>query len=658
MVLTPHRAMLAVLLAAVFYTTTTQWPETTNVSFYEPTRDSSAVEQALRRSQDEHHSQLQKEQVQQKHEAQQQQVENIFNKIREDSVGGAPSDGGEASVAPVDEQEGRSPPQREAKEESPPKSKSHAPPAPEETDTSAAAAGTTEQQHRVAGLSCAAHGGPDDPAAVRDVVYWRDIPSDAGYTSPLKHESQEQFLTMEPDEGGFNNIRMSMESAVAFAVATGRTLVLPPKMKMYRLWDGGNEEKNVMGFTDFYHFESVVAEHPALKVITFQEFLEQEAMTGRLIDPATGTPTFPPGNRTDWTGAFWNYEQTKQGAGKPLWEWLRNATKQLEWDYEKCVVGLPSQRGKEAADNMSIYLEQVNQKDKEMFKSQWAQRRRSYNNNPTPVNASAVDRLSELLASRPGLCVYDETLQNTKVVHASGEGSTGFRLLVHFYALFFFEDWEQDIWLKRFVRDHFRYLDSLQCAAARIVQQVRRKAVENGNPEGKYHSAHIRRGDFQYQQMHLPAEEIYWNNTRLKTPDGSTFYVATDEKNKTFFDPLREHYSVFFLDDFKDQIQSINPNYYGMLDQLVASRGEVFWGAFYSTFTGFINRIRGYHEQKNSVNKTGAINSYYYLPKDMAHFRERMRTYHSLEPAYWQQEWPVAWRDIDLDVGDSFADSR
>ena len=370
MVITPHRVMLAVLVAAVFYTTT-QWPET-SISFDEPTRDS-AVKQALRRKQDEHHQQLQQQEHQRKHEAQQEQVENILNTIREDSAGGAPDNGGEASVAPVDEKgEGSSPPQREAKEEeSPPKSKSQPPPpAPEEAaDATAAGAAETEQQHRVAGLSCAAHGGPDDddPAAVRDLVYWRDIPSDAGYTSPLKHESQEQFLTMEPDEGGFNNIRMSMESAVAFAVATGRTLVLPPKMKMYRLWDGGNEEKNVMGFTDFYHFDSVVAEHPALKVITFQEFLEQEAMTGRLIDPATGTPTFPPGNRTDWTGAFWNYEQTKQGAGKPLWEWLRNATKQLEWDYEKCVVGLPSQRGKEAADNMSIYLEQVNQKDKEMF---------------------------------------------------------------------------------------------------------------------------------------------------------------------------------------------------------------------------------------------------------------------------------------------------
>jgi hypothetical protein len=111
------------------------------------------------------------------------------------------------------------------------------------------------------------------------------------------------------------------------------------------------------------------------------------------------------------------------------------------------------------------------------------------------------------------------------------------------------------------------------------------------------------------------------------------------------------------LDHFEDQIESISKNYYGMLDQLVASRGEIFWGAFYSTFTGYINRIRGYHAQKDSLNKSGEINSFYYVPKQIAHFRERMRTYHSLEPSFWQQEWPVAWRDIDFDVaGSDFSD--
>lgn len=309
-----------------------------------------------------------------------------------------------------------------------------------------------KHHHRVAGLSCDEYGGPSEEDAVREMVYWRDIPSDANFESPLKHETDEQFLTFEPDEGGWNNIRMAFESAVAMAVSMGRTLVLPPKMRMYRLWDGGADEKNVIGFSDFFHFDSIVSEHKALKVITLQEFLEKEALSGRLIDPSTGLPTFPPENRTDWTGAFWNFEQTRQGKGKPLWEWLRNVTTPLEWSNDDCVVGFPSRRGKEAADHMSTYLAEVLENDAKEFNGKWPERRQSYIGHPTPVNASAVHRLSEMLGSRPGLCLYDENLQETKVVHAIGETSSGFRLLVHFYAFLFFEDWKQDLWTKRFVR--------------------------------------------------------------------------------------------------------------------------------------------------------------------------------------------------------------
>jgi GDP-fucose protein O-fucosyltransferase len=508
--------------------------------------------------------------------------------------------------------------------------------------------------HRVAGLSCEAYGGPSQTAA-NEMIYWRDIPTDAEFSSPLKPDSSskdELYLTFEPDEGGWNNIRMAMETAVALSVAMGRTLVLPPKMQFYRLWDGGEANNNELAFTDFFHFDSVVAEHAAgLKVISFQEFLEKEAMTGKMIDPATGTPSFPPGNRTDWAGAVVNYEATKKGQGKQLWEWMRSVTQPVNWAYDDCVVGIPSEPGKVAADRMHTYLQQVLEQEQKM-RRHWKQKVDSYVGHPTPVNASAVDRLAELLANRKQLCVYDEKLQNTKVLHAMGETSSGFRLLIHFYAYLFFEDWKQDLWIKRLIRDHFRYLDEIQCGAARIVEQVRAKAREHGSKEGLYDAFHIRRGDFQYMDMHLSAEEIYTNNTRLVVQDGRTVFVATDERNKTFFDPLRGHYNILFLDDFKDQIQGINPNYYGMLDQLVASRADVFVGAFYSTFTGYINRMRGYHAQKDKTAgyKDGLIESHYYVPKSLAQFRHVMRTYGSVQQAFWQQEFPVCWRDIDHDV--------
>ena len=66
----------------------------------------------------------------------------------------------------------------------------------------------------VAGLSCAAHGGPPDEVS-QEMVYWRDIPDDSHHMSPLhrnRHPEKEQkqqpekqsfaeYLTFEPDRG-------------------------------------------------------------------------------------------------------------------------------------------------------------------------------------------------------------------------------------------------------------------------------------------------------------------------------------------------------------------------------------------------------------------------------------------------------------------------
>jgi GDP-fucose protein O-fucosyltransferase len=45
----------------------------------------------------------------------------------------------------------------------------------------------------------------------------------------------------------------------------------------------------------------------------------------------------------------------------------------------------------------------------------------------------------------------------------------------------------------------------------------------------------------------------------------------------------------------------VTANYYGMIDQLVASRGRIFYGCWFSTFTGYINRIRGYHADDHQL---------------------------------------------------------
>lgn len=131
-----------------------------------------------------------------------------------------------------------------------------------------------------------------------------------------------------------------------------------------------------------------------------------------------------------------------------------------------------------------------------------------------------------------------------------------------------------------------RYTDEIQCAAARVVAAVRehaRKKDPTNNPNGLFDAFHVRRGDFQYKATRVEATELL-TMAKKKIPIGSTVYMATDERSKEFFKPLKEHYDLVFLDDFHDEaLLGINTNFYGMIDQLVATRSRTFFGCWFST---------------------------------------------------------------------------
>lgn len=86
-----------------------------------------------------------------------------------------------------------------------------------------------------------------------------------------------------------------------------------------------------------------------------------------------------------------------------------------------------------------------------------------------------------------------------------------------------------------------------------------------------------------------------------------------------------------------------------MIDQLVASRGRTFVGCWFSTFTGYINRLRGYHSDLNQMDgyEMGIIDSYYYATP--AH-KTKMRDYWPIKKAFYAREFPASWRNIDHDI--------
>lgn len=122
--------------------------------------------------------------------------------------------------------------------------------------------------------------------------------------------------------------------------------------------------------------------------------------------------------------------------------------------------------------------------------------------------------------------------------------------------------------------------------------------IHRGLLPPSYVAFHIRRGDFQQTQTRQSAEKIV-EQTNALVPNRSTriAYIATDESNRSFFAPfMREYRAVYFLSDLKSgtDIDTINQNYVGMIEQVVCANADVFIGTPLSTFTAYITRIRGY----------------------------------------------------------------
>ncbi len=220
------------------------------------------------------------------------------------------------------------------------------------------------------------------------------------------------------------------------------------------------------------------------------------------------------------------------------------------------------------------------------------------------------------------------------------------RLLNHFYTAMYFTDPAENNYYKRLIRDFIHYKDEIFCAASKIINLIREEGNQFGfevddEGAGGCSALYIRRGDLQeyYPEVIISAEEWYDNTAKLWQPN-EILYIATDEKNRTFFEPIANHHQLRFLDDYLEKagLADMEKQYLGMIESIIASRGRMFVGTWHSTFSAFIMRLRGYY----GVSKMG--NYYNYKPRrfDMIKFR-----YHFGN--YCEREWPTAWLGIDGD---------
>jgi hypothetical protein len=133
---------------------------------------------------------------------------------------------------------------------------------------------------------------------------------------------------------------------------------------------------------------------------------------------------------------------------------------------------------------------------------------------------------------------------------------------------------------------------------AEVGKGLEQEDVRSGRVLPQYVAFHIRRGDFQQKHTRLPAEQIVeLTNHLVKDKHKKVAYISTDEGNRSFFEPfIRTYGAVYFLGDLKNgtNIDEINQNYVGMIEQVVCANADVFIGTPLSTFTAYITRMRGF----------------------------------------------------------------
>ncbi|KAL7548601.1 hypothetical protein ACHAWF_011873 [Thalassiosira exigua] len=224
-------------------------------------------------------------------------------------------------------------------------------------------------------------------------------------------------------------------------------------------------------------------------------------------------------------------------------------------------------------------------------------------------------------------------------------------MLAHYYGYLHFTDASVGNYYKRYVRDllHFRHVE-IFCAAGKIVKFLQNAGKAVGfspDPDGSggFSSLHIRRGDFQYKKMKISSESWY-DHTKDIWQKSEILYIATDEKShQIFFEPFRRAgHTVYFLSDFKDLagLDAMDPNWMGMIDVAVASRGRAFAGTFRSTFSGYINRLRGHNGLSMKDSWFGQLKE-----------KRMMHEWHNVNLDTYAKEWPDAWIGIDADVAPS-----
>lgn len=267
------------------------------------------------------------------------------------------------------------------------------------------------------------------------IKYWTHEFSERDcYVSPAKMEQHDahtagdkkehKFVAFRHDSGGWNNIRCAFESIVIYALATGRTLVLPPKEIWAWLRANENDDDNMSDFDTFVNLKKLEG---ILHIVSMDEFLELTAYKGLLKFP-------PPENVT----VIPDGPYVHQKMHITLWKYL----------YEACFVYRDF-------DPVDVYFEFALRYDPNSKELMFGH-----------ITESTM-RFTHFLEHRKRIAyLYNETVHKETAVFFPASHRDGmYRETGIFYHYIYFEDPNLDATMKRVIRDRTHYNDEIMCSA-------------------------------------------------------------------------------------------------------------------------------------------------------------------------------------------------
>lgn len=399
----------------------------------------------------------------------------------------------------------------------------------------------------------------DEWRSKRDREALRYWDTDVGPSMPVKRRparlADERFLTLEWYNGGFNNIRHSIEQMLLLAAETGRTIVLPPPSI--------DSHRNMQFVVDMFSYYDTHAFNTLVPTITHTEFLA-------LIESGAFTRDYPatqarPVNAASMTSVrfhdVWNQHPIAEIARivpGPFWGHL------LCLAPDACVDAVAAAADTGTAAAAQQYFEWYRQGEGTL-----SQR-----------DARSLFAASATKPSPSRILHFPQTLFGV------------------FHRLFYLPPGPARARMTTSVRDRVRYHPATFAYASRMVAAL--------GGASKYGCLHVRRGDWILDKKKVVDMTTLANNVRGILNGVTVLYIATNEVDHSKVAPLADLLGVTlrFLDmdvistDLQGRRSALSsppslmiPN----IDQLVCSRASVFSGTWLSTYTGYIQRLRGYY---------------------------------------------------------------